>query len=86
MNYLVQGHSAEILKMALQNVVEAGYAEYLMLPVHDEIIMSVPADIAKQATDDLVECMNAVIDPSIYGVAVKASPAPPAANWGLLTH
>ena len=86
MNYLVQGHSAEILKMALQNVVEAGYADYLMLPVHDEIIMSVPRDIAKQATDDLVECMNAVIDPSVYGVAVKASPAPPADNWGLLTH
>lgn len=85
-NYLVQGHSAEILKMALMNIVEAGYADNLMLPVHDEIIMSVPKGTEDKALSDLVECMNAVVDPNVYGVAVKASPAPPAPSWGLLSH
>lgn len=85
-NYRIQGHSAEVLKMALTNVAEAGYKENLMLPVHDEIIMSVPKDQAEQATKDLVEAMNAVVDKDRYGVAVQASPATPASDWAALSH
>lgn len=85
-NYRVQGASAEILKMAITNVAEAGWGQSLMLPVHDEIIMSVPRDKARQATSDLIEAMNAVIDPDKFGVAVKAAAAEPAPNWGVLSH
>lgn len=86
MNYLVQGHSAEILKRAIFNLVAAGYGDALMLPVHDEIIMSVPIGTEVQATCDLVECMDSVVDPAKYGVSVRASAAPPAMSWGELTH
>ena len=85
-NYRIQGHSAEVLKMALVNVAEAGYEDNLMLPVHDEIIMSVPRDRADQATKDLVEAMNAVVDKDVYGVAVQASAAAPAEDWASLSH
>ena len=85
-NYRIQGHSAEILKMAMVNIAEAGYEENLMLPVHDELIMSVPRSQAKQATTDLVEAMNAVVDAAKYGVAVQASPAEPADDWASLSH
>lgn len=86
MNYLVQGHSAEILKMALMNVAEAGYEDYLMLPVHDEIIMSVPEEMADKATSDLVAAMDAVVDPAKYGVAVRASASAPAPDWASMSH
>ncbi|MGV1079711.1 MAG: DNA polymerase [Candidatus Nanopelagicales bacterium] len=86
LNYLVQGHSAEILKMALMNVAEAGYERNLLLPVHDEIIMSVPKADAARATADLVEAMNAVVDPAVYGVAVQASASDPAMNWAAMSH
>lgn len=85
-NYLVQGHSAEILKMAIQNVRELGWEDNLMLPVHDEIIMSVPREKSQQALDDLTEAMNAVVGQQDYGVAVAASPAAPADNWARLDH
>lgn len=85
-NYRVQGASAEVLKMALANVAEAGLAEYLMLPVHDEIIMSVPEEMAEEATEALVSAMDAVIDPDVFGVAVRASKAAPAMDWAELSH
>lgn len=86
LNYLIQGHSAEVLKMAIQNVREAGYEDELLLPVHDELIMSVPKGTEEKATRDLVECMNAVIDPSQYGVAIQASAGTPAMSWAELSH
>lgn len=86
MNYLVQGHSAEILKMALQNVREAGYEDNLVLPVHDEIIMSVPEAEAARATAELVECMDAVVDFNSYGVGVRASAANAAKSWAGMEH
>lgn len=86
MNYLVQGHSAEILKMALANAEEAGLGEYFVLPVHDELILSVPESMAEEATRELVSCMDAVVDPDAYGVKVSASPADPAQRWGLMDH
>ena len=72
--------------MALANVAEAGLAEYLMLPVHDEIIMSVPEEMAEEATEALVSAMDVVIDPDVFGVAVRASKAAPAMDWAELSH
>lgn len=86
LNYLVQGHSAEILKMALQNVREMGWEDNLVLPVHDEIIMSVPKEQAERATKELIECMDAVVDSAEYGVSVMASPANAATNWADMEH
>lgn len=86
MNYATQGHSAEILKIAIQNAVEAGLAEELMLPVHDELILSVPKGRAKEATATLVEAMNAVVRTEDYGIAVQAAAAEPAADWAAMEH
>lgn len=85
-NYSIQGGAAEVLKMAMANVEEAGWGENLMLPVHDELIMSVPRNDAEKATRDLTEAMDAVIDPEMLGVAIRASAADPAENWAALSH
>ena len=70
----------------LVNAAEAGLEDYLMLPVHDEILLSAPKAQAEEATHALVDAMNAVVDPAVYGVEVKASPAEPAADWAALEH
>ena len=41
-NYLHQGHAAEIFKRALVDLDMAGWADYMVLPVHDEILLDVP--------------------------------------------
>jgi DNA polymerase I-like protein with 3'-5' exonuclease and polymerase domains len=54
-NYTIQGMSAEILKIKLLQLHAAGLGEYMILPVHDEVILDVP-------DDDLVEVIHAVHD------------------------
>ena len=41
-NYLVQGSCAVVLKQALVDLDMAGFGDFLVLPVHDEIVFDVP--------------------------------------------
>lgn len=58
MNYLIQGTAAEVFKSTLLRLVDAGYGDYLMIPVHDEIVMEAPAADAEEIMHDAVEVMN----------------------------
>lgn len=79
-NYLIQAHAAELLKEALVRAESAGLGDYLILPVHDEIVMNVPEDQAKDALRTLRECME-VVDGS-YLVPLTAGPEGPFDAWG----
>lgn len=57
-NYLVQGTAAIALKKAIVGLVAAGLGEYLVLPVHDEVVSSVP----KAVIDDVMAEMKIVMD------------------------
>jgi DNA polymerase-1 len=54
-NYTIQGMSAEILKIKLLQLHAAGLGDYMILPVHDEVILDVP-------DDELVEVIRTVHD------------------------
>ena len=41
-NYYVQSWAADILKKALVRLDASGYDEFLVLPVHDEIVIDIP--------------------------------------------
>lgn len=57
-NYLIQGTSAEILKMNILKCDAAGLTPYLIVPVHDELVLSVPKKEQKELGDTLQECMT----------------------------
>jgi DNA polymerase I len=62
LNYKIQGSAAEIMKRGICDLDAAGYGPYLRLPVHDEILMEVPAEHASEAlrgaTDILTDREN----------------------------
>ncbi len=57
-NYVIQGTGADILKMKIAELVAAGFGEFLVLPVHDEIIFDVPEDIAEDVLRDAKDVMT----------------------------
>ena len=62
LNTLIQGSAAVIMKKGLIDLDAAGFGPYLRLPVHDEILMEVPAQWAKDmlaaATEILTDRIN----------------------------
>lgn len=58
MNYLIQGSSAEILKLNILKCDAAGLTDYLIVPVHDELVLSVPKDNQEEIGRILQECMT----------------------------
>lgn len=80
LNYLLQGHAAELLKRALVKLDAAGLGDYLVLPIHDEVIADVPKEDAEDAKRLITECME-VVDGS-YMVPLTAEAEGPLKTWG----
>lgn len=77
-NYLIQGTAAEVFKMKLVEAANAGLDEYMILGVHDEIILDVPLDVA----DDVEQTVQAVMtDRELFKVPLTAG-VDRAARWG----
>lgn len=68
-NYLIQGMAAFFFKKKLLELDAAGLGEWMILPVHDEIILEVPVECAEHAAKILIEIMN---DPHTFRVPVQA--------------
>src|SRR5690606_34822825 len=47
-NYVIQSTSRDVTASALVLLEKAGLSQYLRLPIHDEIVASVPADDAEE--------------------------------------
>lgn len=57
-NYMIQGTAADILKRALVTLKGSEFADYLVLPVHDELIFDVPEELAPQLAAALPKIME----------------------------
>ncbi len=79
LNYLLQGHAAEILKDALVKMDAAGLTKYLLLAIHDEVIASIPHEEFQDVSDQIVEIMSVK---SKYAVDIIAQAEGPFARWG----
>lgn len=64
-NYAVQGSCADWLKQAIVNCAAAGVADYLILPVHDELVFDVPAESAASIALAVDAAMRIDIDPPL---------------------
>ncbi len=78
-NYLIQSHAAEILKRALVEMDAAGLGEYMILPVHDEVIFDVPHT---EVADVLPVIGDVMSDKENYLVPITASPEVIDGPWG----
>jgi DNA polymerase-1 len=77
-NYLIQGTAAEVLKFKLLELSAAGLGDYMVLPVHDEVIFDVPDDDLSEAIHTARGIMN---DDQLFRVPLTASPAV-GKRWG----
>jgi DNA polymerase-1 len=80
-NYAIQGGAAEVFKLCILKCDAAGLSDYLVVPVHDELVLSVPKDIAGDVAVVLQESMT-----TREGWAVPLTAGDPAwgENWGEL--
>jgi DNA polymerase-1 len=57
-NYLLQGTASEVFKHAIVDLDAAGWSEAMVLPIHDEVLLDVPAEDAEQALHDVPKIMT----------------------------
>lgn len=57
-NYSVQSIARDLLAQALIDLAKAGLDDYLLLPVHDEVLFQAPVDSAKEVAHTVGEIMS----------------------------
>jgi DNA polymerase-1 len=73
-NFLIQGAAAAVLKKKIIELDNAGLGEWMVVPVHDEIILDVPRESAADVADILKKTMN---DDTMFTVPLSSS-----VSWG----
>jgi DNA polymerase-1 len=79
-NYACQSAARDVLGQALLHMEEAGLLPLLRLPIHDEVLASVPAEDAKDIAREIERCMTF----SLYGVPIEAEAEIGKRSWGSL--
>lgn len=77
-NFLIQGTAAEVFKMKTVELAAAGLDEYLVLGVHDEVVLDVPNDEVEAVTETVHRIMN---DDQLLSVPIEADVVH-AYRWG----
>lgn len=78
-NYLIQGGAAEVFKSNLVKLDAADLTEYLIVPVHDEIVLNAPRKDAEEIKQIVRECMTTRDG---WDVPLTADVDGPLENWG----
>ena len=76
-NYAIQGSARELLVDALVRWQDTRWSSCVLLPVHDELDVFVPAQDAEEATAALVACMASTLGP----IPIVAEAAKPSVFW-----
>jgi len=78
-NYLIQATAAEVFKKNLIKLDQADLTEYMIVPVHDEIVMQAPREEAQEIMQTVAECMTTREG---WAVPLTAGVDGPFENWG----
>jgi DNA polymerase I len=78
-NYLIQGGAAEVFKSNLVKLDQADLTEFLIVPVHDEIVLNAPREQAEEFKKIVRECMTTREG---WAVPLTADVDGPLENWG----
>lgn len=77
-NYVVQSTARDVLAQALCRIDDAGMSEFVLLPVHDELVCQAPtADAA-----DVVKEIGRLMETTINGVFIASDPQVYGPSWG----
>lgn len=79
-NYAVQSAARDVLGQSLINLEEAGLLPYLRLPIHDEVLASVPQGEAAELAQAIEGCMTF----DLMGVPIEAEAEVGKRSWGSL--
>ncbi|ASR86150.1 DNA polymerase I [Mycobacterium phage BobSwaget] len=80
LNYMIQSSSRDVTCRALIRLHEAGYTPYLRLPIHDEIVASLPEAEAEKAAAHIGHLMAEQMGP----VRIGTDPEVGKRSWGSL--
>lgn len=69
-NYKIQGAAAAIFKLKMLELTAAGLGDWMVAPVHDEVILDVPNEHVPDAVHTLQQVMN---DAKLLAVPITAS-------------
>jgi DNA polymerase-1 len=78
-NYLIQASAAEIFKQNLVKLDQADLTEFLIVPVHDEIVLNVPRNDYEDIMQTVRQCMTTTEG---WAVPLTAGVDGPFENWG----
>ncbi len=85
-NYKIQGTAAELFKQNLIQLDASGFTDYMVVPVHDEIVLSIPEDMIEDAAPVIQECMTTREGwevPLTSGCDIKNSKGEYFTTWGM---
>ncbi|MFF4478728.1 DNA polymerase [Streptomyces sp. NPDC001520] len=67
-NYMVQSTARDVLCQALIDMDDKGLTDYLLLPIHDEVLASAPEDVAEDVAREIADTMSM----DFFGVPLDA--------------
>lgn len=79
-NYTVQSLAADLMKQALIRLDNAGLGPYMLLPIHDECVFSVPDEFVGDVMPIIQETMSITTEMG-FTVPVPAEPEGPWDRW-----
>jgi DNA polymerase-1 len=79
-NYACQSAARDVLGQAMLNMEEAGLLDYMRLPIHDEVLASVPAADASEIAAAIERCMTF----DLFDVPIAAEAEIGLRSWGSL--
>lgn len=79
-NQSIQSLGAELLKRAIMRLDMSGLGEYILLPIHDEILFSIPKDRTEELFPLINDCMS--FDQGEFKVNLTAGTEIKGYRWG----
>ncbi|MCQ6554746.1 DNA polymerase [Streptomyces sp. C10-9-1] len=79
-NYAVQSTARDVLCQALIDMDDRGLTDYLLLPIHDEVLGTAPEDVAEDVAREVGEAMAM----DFFGVPLDTDPEVGGYSWGSL--
>lgn len=77
-NYVIQSTSRDILAQAIVDLFDAGLGDYLLLPIHDELLAEAPDNEAAE----VAEAITATMTTTFHGVLLSATAEVTGRSWG----
>lgn len=77
-NYLIQGSGADVIKQTAVDLDAAGLADYIVVPVHDSFLFSIPDHLFTEAREEIIEIMTR----TEFETPLTVDASGPLASWG----